>query len=100
MTVSAISGAVRQKSAVSVNAKSRTTSHSRLRSPSRWSAPLEEPTAGFSPITKYLRTLPCAMSATVVMCEWSPLTAGNQLKRQSFSSDAAPPNQAFIRETK
>ena len=48
----AISGAVRQNSAVSVSAKSRTTSHSSLRSPSRWYAPLLDPTTGFSPMTK------------------------------------------------
>jgi Tol biopolymer transport system component len=47
-----ISGAIRQNSAVSVGAKSRTTSHSRLRSPLRWSAPCIDPTVGFSPMTK------------------------------------------------
>jgi hypothetical protein len=48
----AISGASRQKSAVSVTAKSRTTSQSSSRSPLRCSAPCIEPTVGFSPITK------------------------------------------------
>jgi hypothetical protein len=64
-----ISGAVRQKSAVSVTAKSRTTSQRAARSAFRCSAPCIEPTVGFSPITKYPWTLPSAMSATVVMWE-------------------------------
>ena len=47
-----ISGACRQNSAVSVGAKSRTTTHSAPRSPLRCSAPCMDPTVGFSPITK------------------------------------------------
>ena len=47
-----ISGAVRQKSAVSIIEKSRTTSQSSSRRPRRCTAPFIEPTAGFSPITK------------------------------------------------
>ena len=40
------------------------------------------------------------MSATVVMCEWSPVRAGSQWNPQSVSSVAASPNQAFISEMK
>ena len=31
---------------------------------------------GFSPMTKYPFTLPSAISATVFMCEWSPVSVG------------------------
>ena len=40
------------------------------------------------------------MSATVVMCEWSPEIAGNQRNPQSVSSVAASPNHDFISDTK
>src|SRR2546430_7288490 len=40
------------------------------------------------------------MSATVVMCEWSPEIAGSQRNPQSVSSVAASPNHDFISETK
>ena len=60
-----ISGASYQKEAVSISQKSRTTSQSSSARARRWSLPLADPTAGFSPITKNPATLPSAMSRAV-----------------------------------
>ena len=74
----AISGESRQNSALSVGAKSRTTSQSNSRMALRCRAPCMEPTVGFSPIRKYPLTTPSAMSTVVVMCEWSPERRGSR----------------------
>src|SRR6266511_6496040 len=71
-----ISGASFQNSAVSFGVKSRITSHCSSRRSSRYNAPCTDPTLGFCPSTKYPVRLPSAMSATVVMWEWSPEVRG------------------------
>ena len=60
-----ISGASCQNEAVSISQKSRTTSQSSWARAWRWSLPLADPTAGFSPMTKKPGTLPSIMSRAV-----------------------------------
>ena len=60
-----ISGPSFQNVADSISEKSRTTSHLRLAMPSRCSLPLAEPTAGFSPSSRYPSQSPASCAITV-----------------------------------
>ena len=71
-----ISGESYQKAAVSISAKSRTTSQSRLARAKRCSLLLELPTAGFSPMTKKPLHQPSIIPMTAGYMEWSPVRRG------------------------
>ncbi len=93
------SGESRQNVAVSISARSRTTSHFSLASARRCSPACCEPTAGFCPITKKPSTPPSSMRIIVAKCEWLPLIRGSAAKPKSLSGVAASPNQALSSDT-
>jgi len=71
-----ISGELRQKAAVSVSKKSRTTIQSSFARALRWKRAFCPPTAGFCPINRNPLIFPAAMSMNIGMWEWSPVILG------------------------
>src|SRR4051812_42683063 len=65
-----------QKLAVSVMAKSRTTSHSSLAKPRCTSSEFTAPTTGFCPNTNLPLTTPSTIARVIGICEWSPVSLG------------------------
>ena len=71
-----ISGPSFHQLALSISEKSRTTSQSSSAIASRCIAAFAEPTAGFSPMTKYPRHVPFSISSIVSYVLWSPVSRG------------------------
>ena len=76
----ATSGASRQNVAVSISARSRTTSHFSCASARRCSPACCEPTAGFWPITNRPSSPPSSARSIVGKCEWLPVIFGRRAK--------------------
>ena len=95
----ATSGASFQNDAVSISARSRTTSHRRFASARRWRPACCEPTAGFCPMTNMPSRPPSSARSVVGKCEWLPSIFGRYRKPYSFSSVALAPNHALSSET-
>ena len=75
-----ISGPSRQNVAVSISARSRTTSHFISASARRCSPECCEPAAGFCPITNIPSSPPSSARSIVAKCEWLPEIFGSLLE--------------------
>ncbi len=93
------SGLSRQKVAVSISARSRTTTHLIFASARRCRPACCEPTAGFWPITKKPSRPPSSARIIVAKCEWLAVIFGSRGKPKSLSAFAFSPNHAFSSET-
>ena len=93
------SGPSRQNVALSISARSRTTSQRRFASARRWSPACWEPTAGFCPMRNSPSRPPSKARSIVGKCEWLPVIFGRWPKPKSFSGVAASPNHALSRLT-
>ncbi len=92
------SGESRQKVALSISARSRTTSHFRLASARRCRPACWEPTAGFWPMRNSPSRPPSSARSIVAKCTWLPEILGRWPKPKSLSAVAASPNHALSSE--